>query len=676
MTPIPTHIGRYEVKSELGRGGMATVYQAHDPSFDREVAIKMLPQQFLHDPQFRIRFEREVKTIAQMEHPSIVPVYDVGEDNGQPYFVMRNMTGGSLEERIKKGAFSVQDTARLVTRLARGLVYAHKKGIVHRDLKPGNVLFDEGGDAFISDFGLAKLMDAAPNMTGSGVIGTPAYMSPEQAQGSNVDGRSDIYALGAIIYEMLSGEHPYKANTPMGVVLKHITDPVPEIRRDHPNIPAEVDEIIKKAMNKNPDKRYATATDLSQALNQAAFGETDASKKSPSSGILSGGLTRNKKNIWIGVIVLALIFLAVAVNLLLGKPASAPAPDATFTPAASRASETALPSTATLPPPTATVAEITPTLIPSATPLPPGALDKIAFLSANDVWWMNPDGSAASPLSGDAAPKEKLAWLPDGKTLTYLRGTCVYLLDVETRLATRVNCFNAERLDGFRVSPDGKRAAISIDLQLIIVPFNAEAIGRAGNRIALSRIEGACVYNRHSVKDVRWSRDGKKLAFIYLDTTAQPVDQIQFMDVSACPPAAPASLGALPGNTFVIEGFDESGELPSFDWDGERRFVFNDFVRNEGFGNLYYFDSKTGQGGKVNPLQGKCCYRDARFSPDGKYVLFAFQDMSLGQKAVIQLYFVEFDKLIQGEAGEPLALPIGLFPDPRSAPQPALRLIP
>jgi len=674
MTLLPTHIGRYEVKSELGRGGTAIVYQAHDPSFDREVAIKVLPQHFLHDPQFRLRFEREVKTIAQMEHPAIVPVYDVGEDNGLPYFVMRNMTGGSLNDRLEKGALSIQDTARLITRLAGGLDYAHRKGIIHRDLKPDNILFDQNGDAFISDFGMAKLADKSQNMTGSGVIGTPAYMSPEQAQGSEVDGRSDIYALGAIIYEMLTGQHPYKANTPMGVVLKHITDPVPEIRRDHPNIPVEVDAIIKKAMNKNPGGRYATAADLSKDLNLAAFSEEAAVTVSKPS--LIGGLARSKKNIWIGVIVLALIFLAVAVNLLLGKPAPVPASDATPTPTALRASETAPPSTATLPPPTATVAELTPTLAPSATPLPPGALDKIAFISANDIWWMNPDGSAASPLSGDATPKEKLAWLPDGKTLTYLRGTCIYLLDAETRLSTRVNCFNAERLDGFRVSPDGKRAAISIDLQLIIVPFNVEAIGRASNRIALSRIEGACVYNRHSVKDVRWSRDGKKVAFIYLDTTAQPVDQIQFMDVSVCPPSAPASLGVLPGNAFVIEGFDESGELPSFDWDGARLFVFNDFVRNEGFGNLYYFDSKTGQGGKVNPLQGKCCYRDARFSPDGKYVLFAFQDMSLGQKAVIQMYFVEFEKFLKGEAGEPLALPIGVFSDPRSAPQPALRLIP
>ena len=682
----PTHIGRYEIKSELGRGGMATVYKAHDPSFDREVAIKVLPREFLHDPQFRVRFEREIKTIAQMEHPAIVPVYDVGEDDGQPYFVMRNMTGGSLADQIQKGPFSLQDTARIVERLSKGLAYAHKKGIVHRDLKPGNVLFDDSGDSFISDFGVAKLADAAQNVTGSGVIGTPAYMSPEQAQSGKVDGRSDIYAMGAIIYEMLTGDHPYKADTPMGVVIKHITDPVPEILRDHPNLPAEVDEVIKKAMTKDPNQRYATMIELAKALNKAAFGQegnvtdvqatrsrTSVMAKLPST--LSGGLSSNKKNIWIIAVVLVLVFLAVAANLLLGRSSSGAATEASPSPVPVAASETSAPSTATLPPPTATIAEVTSTLAPTGVPLPPGALDKIAFLSANDVWWMNPDGSDAAPLTGDAAVKENLAWLPDGKTLVYLRNTCVFLLDLETRLATQVNCFNAERLDGFRVSPDGKRVAISIDLQLVIVPFDVEAIGRASNRITLSKIEGACVYNRNSVKDVRWSRDGKKVAFLYLDTTAQPVDQIQFMDVSVCPPAAPASLGVLPGDAFVIEGFGNSGNLPSFDWDGDRLFVFNDFVRNDGFGNLYYFDARTGDGGKVNPVQGKCCYRDARLSPDGKYVLFAFQDMSLGQQAVIQMYFIEFEKFLAGEVGDPLPLPLGVFSDPRSAPQPALRPI-
>lgn len=269
---LPEKIGRYQIKSELGRGGMATVYRAFDPSFDREVAIKVLPREMLHDPQFRSRFEREIKMIASLEHPAIVPVYDVGEDNGQPYFVMRYMTGGSLSDLIEKGSIPIQDTARIVEKVAQGLAHAHRKGIIHRDLKPDNILFDEGGEPFISDFGVAKLTEATGSLTGSGVIGTPAYMSPEQAQGTDIDLRSDVYGLGVIVYQMLSGQQPYSADTPMGVVVKHITEPVPEILKLFPGLPHELDGIIKTAMAKDKNQRYANTIELAKALNRIAFG--------------------------------------------------------------------------------------------------------------------------------------------------------------------------------------------------------------------------------------------------------------------------------------------------------------------------------------------------------------------------------------------------------------------
>lgn len=269
---FPEKIGRYVIKDELGRGGMATVYHAHDPSFDREVAIKVLPREMLHEPQFRSRFERELKIVAGLEHPAIVPVYDVGEDHGQPYYVMRYMTGGSLASWIDKGKFSLQDTARLIEKLAQGLAYAHNKGIVHRDLKPDNILFDGNGDPFISDFGVAKLAEAAVGLTANGIVGTPAYMSPEQAKGSETDSRSDIYSLGVIIFQMLSGQQPFRADTPMGVVVKHITEPIPEILINNPNLPPEMDVVIKTVLAKDKTKRYSTVMDLAKALNLAAFG--------------------------------------------------------------------------------------------------------------------------------------------------------------------------------------------------------------------------------------------------------------------------------------------------------------------------------------------------------------------------------------------------------------------
>ncbi|HKZ68797.1 MAG TPA: serine/threonine-protein kinase, partial [Anaerolineales bacterium] len=271
----PEKIGRYEIRAELGRGGMANVYRGYDPRFKREVAVKLLPVEFLRDPQFRARFEREAEVIAALEHPAIVPVYDYGEDAeaGQPYIVMRLMTGGSLAERLERGPLSLAETARIFSRLAPALDRAHARGIIHRDLKPGNILFDDDDNPYISDFGIAKLTEGGSTFTGSGVVGTPAYMSPEQARGEkHIDGRSDIYALGAIVFQMLTGKFPYEADTPMGIIVKHITDPVPHILDANADLPSGCEDLIQKAMAKRPADRFPKAVDLSRTLESIATG--------------------------------------------------------------------------------------------------------------------------------------------------------------------------------------------------------------------------------------------------------------------------------------------------------------------------------------------------------------------------------------------------------------------
>ncbi|HSM58644.1 MAG TPA: serine/threonine-protein kinase [Candidatus Sulfomarinibacteraceae bacterium] len=260
-------IGRYEVKSELGRGGMATVFLANDPLIGRDVAVKVLPREFLHDPSFRGRFEREARTIAMLEHPAIVPIYDFGEQDGQPYLVMRYMKGGTLGDRLREGPLDGSEAAGILERLGDALDHAHNRGVIHRDLKPGNILFDEYGLAFLSDFGIVKLAQATATFTGESIIGTPAYMSPEQVHGNReIDGRSDIYTLGIILFEILTGQMPYRADTPAKLMMAHVLNPVPRIKEVRPDLPDAYDAVITRALAKQPDDRFDTASDLSQAL--------------------------------------------------------------------------------------------------------------------------------------------------------------------------------------------------------------------------------------------------------------------------------------------------------------------------------------------------------------------------------------------------------------------------
>lgn len=261
-------IGRYEIKRELGRGGMATVYLAYDPVLERDVALKLLPNYFAHDPEFSARFEREAKTVAALEHGSIVSMYDYGEDGEWPYFVMRLMKGGSLKDRIEKGEMSLEDASRIVSRVAGALDKAHSKDIVHRDLKPGNIMFDEDGAAYLGDFGIVKLAESSESYTRTGnTLGTPAYMSPEQADGNpDIDGRSDIYSLGIILYEMLTGTAPYTHESMPRLLIMHLTAPIPNVLAARPDLPASIQAVIEKAMAKERDDRYATAGELADAV--------------------------------------------------------------------------------------------------------------------------------------------------------------------------------------------------------------------------------------------------------------------------------------------------------------------------------------------------------------------------------------------------------------------------
>lgn len=297
---MPVKIGRYEVQSELGRGGMAVVYKAYDPRFERMVAIKVLPREFMHDPQFIGRFNREAKTIAALDHPAIVPVFDYGDEEGQPFLVMRYMPGGSLADRLENGPLPLEQATIIIQRLSSALNRAHSQGIVHRDLKPNNVLFDQYEDAYLADFGIAHISSSAgasPLTTSGSMLGTPSYMSPEQIHGeSTLDGRSDIYALGVIFFQLLTGRVPYIADTATKILMKHIMDPVPDLRQIRPDLPQECQDVITKAMAKKPEQRFGSADEMASAVTvvnqRVRFAEYSSGvESSVSTGVMPSSMT-------------------------------------------------------------------------------------------------------------------------------------------------------------------------------------------------------------------------------------------------------------------------------------------------------------------------------------------------------------------------------------------------
>jgi serine/threonine protein kinase len=266
-------IGGYIIEAAVGRGGMATVYLARQTSMNRTVALKILPRDQMKDEAYLKRFEREVAIVAQLEHRAIVPVYDHGEHEGQPFIAMRYMSGGSLDAYLQNGALPQERVLAIFEQIAPALDYAHTKGVLHRDLKPSNVLLDDAGGAYITDFGIARVfgdgVTTEVTITQHGVVGTPAYMSPEQAQGKPLDGRSDVYSLGVVLFELLAGQRPFQADAPYSIAVMQVTTEPPSPRRFNPSLALSVEHVILKALRKRPEERFQTATELTEALRMA-----------------------------------------------------------------------------------------------------------------------------------------------------------------------------------------------------------------------------------------------------------------------------------------------------------------------------------------------------------------------------------------------------------------------
>jgi eukaryotic-like serine/threonine-protein kinase len=279
---------RYEIQRGIARGGMAEVYLARDQLLDRPVAVKVLFAEYARDPSFVERFRREAQSAANLNHPNIVAIYDWGQERGTYFIVMEYVRGRSLRDVVQvNGPFSARRTAEIGAEIAGALEFAHRNGVVHRDVKPGNVLITADGDIKVTDFGIARAgTSEALTQTGA-VMGTAAYFSPEQAQGFAVDGRSDVYSLGVVLYEMVTGAPPFSGESPVAVAYKHVREePEPPGARA-PDLPPDLQQIILTAMAKDPDSRYQTADELRSDLLRFVRGQPPLG--GPATGLVAEG---------------------------------------------------------------------------------------------------------------------------------------------------------------------------------------------------------------------------------------------------------------------------------------------------------------------------------------------------------------------------------------------------
>ena len=380
-------IGKYRIIERLGRGGMADVYKAYQPGLDRYVAIKVLHSFLAEEEDFVGRFEREATAVAKLRHPNIVQVIDFDHERDLYYMVMEFIDGPTLKaelrERSRMGQpFDPKETARILTAIGNAVDYAHRRGMVHRDLKPANIMFTSEGQPVLTDFGIAKIVGATRYTVTGAVSGTPAYMSPEQGQGERGDERSDIYSLGVILYEMVTGRVPFDADTPFAIIMKHINDPLPLPRQVYPQLPESVERVILKTLSKNPNDRYQTAGEMAQALQQALVAPAVpiASAEATARPVVRPQEVRaappavtvpaaekprlSLVPLLVGVGFLLLVLAAVGVYFALRPSPATPTPPA-------QALATPVPSPTFTPVPTATPAPTdTPTPAPTDTPYP------------------------------------------------------------------------------------------------------------------------------------------------------------------------------------------------------------------------------------------------------------------------------------------------------------------
>lgn len=637
---VGQRLGQYEIRALLGKGGMSSVYLAYQPAMGRVVAVKVLPPEFLHDDTFLMRFQAEVRTIARLEHLHILPVYDVGEDNGIPYYVMRYLPGGTLADLIEGHLPDLPRVVQIVGQVADALDYAHERGIIHRDLKPSNVLLDSNGNAYLADFGIARVQEASTTLTGSQVIGTPPYVAPEMVRrGEPITHAVDIYALGVMTYQMLTGELPYYDPDPVKTLMMHALEPVPSVRDFDPNISPALDAVVQRCLAKKPQDRYPTAGAFARDLTLAAEGERPtlsappireehtAAPEAPTLPPQAGyryaayGPEEGEARRGVGSCLIVLgVFAALVAGVVLtafvltdGHPLSlltvlqAPptrTPQPTVTPTSS--------------------AQGTAVITPTGTGMPSEALPgggQLAFASNRDgdyeIYLIDADGSNLRQLTHNTAFDFDPAWSPDGAQIVFASSADgdpeIAIMNADgsnVRQITR----NTDRDADPAWSPDGEWIAFTSD--------------RDGDfELYLMRPDGSDVrqltFNEVDDFSPAWSPDGTQIAYYVKVGDDATSAELYLLDVDG-------------GTSTRLTQNAVPDQWPDWSPDGMRLVFSSAQGLVDGRRALFEYNLRTG---RITQLTSGLGHDDdAVWSPDGKRIAF---DSDRDGSGLFNLYLLD-----------------------------------